>query len=189
MCNNTIIHSNCLALLSDLVAYSSCLHIKLSTHCMLANVAADCASQLCVLCLLRAFLAKMPLLDLLQAFPAKLELVNSVLADATLPPQERALLEQVMMVTQQQADYGGRLNYQLLFDLKKPVAWDSLEKHATGFDEWEKMCCDVLCCAVLCCAVLCCLTCTMSARQCASTILTSFDFLLLLPLFLCCLHT
>ena len=119
---------------------------------MLANVAADCASQLCVLSLLQAFLAKMPLLDLLQALPAKLELVNSVLADACLPPRERALLEQVMMVTQQQADHGGRLNYQLLFDLQKPVAWDSFGKHATGFDEGEKVCCAVLCCAVLCCS-------------------------------------
>ena len=76
-------------------------------------------------------------------------------------------MEQVKVFTQQHAAYGGRLNYQLLFGLEKPVAWDSVEQFAPGFDEAAKvclcwccagavLCCAVLCCAVLCCAVLCC---------------------------------
>ncbi len=166
---------------------------------MLANMAAYGVSQLCELYLLQAVLAKMLLLDLLQAFPAKLDLVNSVLADASLPPQERAFMEQMKVSTQQHAAYSSRLNYQVLFGLDKPVAWDCVEKCAIGFDEAVKvwlgcavlccavLCCAVLCCAVLCCAVLCCLTCTMSAEQCAAAILTLFG--VLLPLFLCCLHT
>ena len=85
-------------------------------------------------------LAKMPLLDLLQAFPAKLELVNSVLADASLPPQTRAFMERAKVYTQQHAAYGSRLNYQALFGLDKPVAWDCMEKCAIGFDETAKVC-------------------------------------------------
>ncbi len=131
---------------------------------MLSNMAADCVPQLCVLCLLQTFPVKVLLLDMLQAFPAKLDLVNSVLADASLPPQERALMEQMKAIAvQQHAPYGGRLNYQVLFGLDKPVAWDCVKKCAIGFDEAVKvwlccavLCCPVLCCAVLCCAVLCC---------------------------------
>ena len=147
---------------------------------MLAKMAAHRVSQLCVLCLSQAALAKMPLLDLLQAFPTKLELVDSVLADASLPPQERAFMEQTKMYTQPYAAYGARLNYQALFGLDKPVAWDSVKKCAIGFDEAVKvwLCCAVLCCDVLCCDVLCCLICTMSAKQCAAAILTLFGVLL-----------
>jgi hypothetical protein len=137
---------------------------------MLAITAADCVPQLCVLCLLQAFPVKVLLLDMLQAFPAKLDLVNSVLADASLPPQERALMEQMKAIAvRQHADYGGRLDYQLLFGLNEPVRWNRYDEFAIGFDEAVKvclgwcwcwsgavLCCAVLCCAVLCCAVLCC---------------------------------
>ena len=175
---------------------------------MLAITAADCVPQLCVLCLLQAFPVKVLLLDMLQAFPAKLDLVNSVLADASLPPQERALMEQMKAIAvRQHADYGGRLDYQLLFGLNEPVRWNRYDEFAIGFDEAVKvclgwccavlccavlccavlccavLCCAVLCCAVLCCAVLCCLTCTMSAGQCAAAILTLFG--VLLPLSCC----
>ena len=133
---------------------------------MLANMAAGCVPQLGVVCLLQAFQVKVLLLDLLAAYPAKLDLLNSMLADASLPTQERAFMEQAKVFTQQNAAYGGRLNYQLLFGLEKPVAWDSVQKCAPGFDEAAQVC------------LLCCLTCTMSAGQCAAAILTLFGVLL-----------
>ena len=73
---------------------------------------ADCASQLCVLCLLQAFHKKVPLLDVLAAFPAKLDLLNSVLSDSGLSAEERAHMEGMQAVAvQQHADYGGQLDY------------------------------------------------------------------------------
>ena len=113
---------------------------------------------------------KVSLLDLLAAYPAKLDLLHSMLADASLPTQERAFMEQMKVFTQQSAAGGSRLNYQLLFGLEKPVAWDSVQKCAPGFDEAAQvcMCCAVLCCAVLCCAVLCCAVLCCAALRCAA---------------------
>ena len=147
---------------------------------MLAKMAAHRVSQLCVLCLSQAVLAKMPLLDLLQAFPTKLELVDSVLADASLPPSGESIHGADEDVHPAVRSLWRPLNYQALFGLDKPVAWDSVKKCAIGFDEAVKvwLCCAVLCCDVLCCDVLCCLICTMSAKQCAAAILTLFGVLL-----------
>jgi len=169
ICNNTIIHCVGLALVSEFVAHSSCIHIELSTHCMLTNMAAHCISQPCVLCLSQAFFVKSPLLDMLEAFPAKLDLLNSLLLDdSALTAEEKSMMEQMKVMTaQQHAACGGLLNYQLLFGLEKPVRWNSVEKLAIGFHEVSKvcLCCAVLCCAVLCCAVLCCLTCIYNDCQ------------------------
>ncbi len=182
ICNNTIIHCVCLALVSEFVTHSSCIHSELSTHCMLANMAAHCVSHPCVLCLLQAFFVKSPLLDMLEAFPAKLDLLNSLLLDdSALTAEERSMMKQMKVMTaQQHAACGGLLNYQLLFGLEKPVRWNSVEKLAIGFHEVSKvclccavlccavlavLCCAVLCCAVLCCAVLCCLTCIYNDCQ------------------------
>jgi len=157
---------------------------------MLAITAADCVPQLCVLCLLQAFPVKVLLLDMLQAFPAKLDLVNSVLADASLPPQERALMEQMKAIAvRQHADYGGRLDYQLLFGLNEPVRWNRYDEFAIGFDEAVKVCLG-WCCAVLCCAVLCDMHNECWAMcSCHPDIVWCSSATLLLPLFLCCLHT
>jgi len=144
-----------------------------------------------------------PLLDVLAAFPAKLDLLNSVLSDSGLSAEERAHMEGIKAVgMRQHADYGGRLDYQLLFGLGEPVRWHRYEKFAIGFDEGAKVC---LCCAVLYLTcmykgvpVLCCLTCmykgvpvlccTMTAICHADTVWCS-SATLLLPLFLCCFHT
>ena len=84
---------------------------------------------------------KVLLLDMLQAFPAKLDLVNSMLADASLPPQERSLMEQMKSIAvQQHAPHGGRLDYQMLFGLNEPVRRNRYEEFAIDFDNGAKVC-------------------------------------------------
>ena len=129
---------------------------------------------------------KVPLLDLLAAYPAKLDLLNSVLSDSGLSAEERGFLDCIKAIAVQQhvESGGGRLNYQLLFGLREPVRWHTYHKCAIGFHEGAQVC---LRCAVLC------LTCMYN--DCWAMCIRHPDIVwcssatLLLPLFLCCLHT